>query len=192
MLCGAGTVSTPANTARERKGIPVPDQFQKTNQPKQQPTNPADTSGNAPDAATPESVEVNTTAATEAQVTEAQAIANDPVVAAGGEEGGEQQQGAGDNYDDDEAWPYRQLQQEAKNRDLDASGKREEIVSRLREHDAGGSGSSPDSGTENGVVQRSERAPQHADILQADSDERRRQQLAAVQGTTDAGDSTDS
>lgn len=42
----------------------------------------------------------------------------------------------GDDYDDDSAWTYQDLQQEARNRGLTATGKREEIVARLRENDA--------------------------------------------------------
>jgi hypothetical protein len=41
-----------------------------------------------------------------------------------------------DNYDDDDAWSYRDLQEEAKGRNLTASGSREELVQRLREDDA--------------------------------------------------------
>ncbi len=41
-----------------------------------------------------------------------------------------------DDYDDETAWAYTDLQQEARNRQLNAGGKREEIVARLRQHDA--------------------------------------------------------
>jgi hypothetical protein len=42
----------------------------------------------------------------------------------------------GDNYDDEEVWSYRDLQEEAKGRtDVSAAGSREEIIARLREDD---------------------------------------------------------
>lgn len=41
-----------------------------------------------------------------------------------------------DDYDDEDEWEYRDLQDEAKERGLKASGKREDLVARLRRHDA--------------------------------------------------------
>lgn len=41
-----------------------------------------------------------------------------------------------DDYDDESEWSYKDLQTEAKGRELPASGSREEIVARLRENDA--------------------------------------------------------
>ena len=41
-----------------------------------------------------------------------------------------------DDYDDESEWSYKELQTEAKERELPASGSREEIVARLRENDA--------------------------------------------------------
>lgn len=41
-----------------------------------------------------------------------------------------------DDYDDESKWTYQDLQQEARDRQLSAGGKREEIVARLRAHDA--------------------------------------------------------
>lgn len=44
--------------------------------------------------------------------------------------------GTGDDYDNEEVWSYRDLQHEAKGRNLSGAGTREEIVARLREDDA--------------------------------------------------------
>lgn len=41
-----------------------------------------------------------------------------------------------DNYDDEAAWSYRELQDEAKVRKLTATGSREELIARLRQDDA--------------------------------------------------------
>jgi hypothetical protein len=213
VLCGAGTVSSHL-TASPPPGGTVPDQSQQMQSPAapvQQgdvPTtgNPADTSANHPEAATSESVASNVNRVSEGQLTEAaQNIQGDPVVGQDSAQGAS----ASDNYDDEEAWPYRALQHEAKGRDLDASGKRDEIIARLRESDgsqgqqesapapvnqATGGGAAAESEA-NGGIQRSARATQHAEILQRDSDERRQQQLAAVKErnarSTDAGDDED-
>lgn len=40
-----------------------------------------------------------------------------------------------DDYEDEEEWPYADLQAEAKDRGLKASGSRQEIIQRLREDD---------------------------------------------------------
>jgi hypothetical protein len=199
VLCGAGTVSSHL-TASPPPGGTVPDQSQQMQSPAapvQQgdvPTtgNPADTSANHPEAATSESVASNVNRVSEGQLTEAaQNIQGDPVVGQDSAQGAS----ASDNYDDEEAWPYRALQHEAKGRDLDASGKRDEIIARLRESDgsqgqqesapapvnqATGGGAASAESEANGGIQRSARATRHAEILQRDSDERRQQQLAAA------------
>lgn len=41
-----------------------------------------------------------------------------------------------DNYDDEDAWSYKDLQAEAKKRELPAGGSRDEIIVRLRADDA--------------------------------------------------------
>jgi len=41
-----------------------------------------------------------------------------------------------DNYDDDEVWKYSDLQKECSERDLPATGNREELIARLRSDDA--------------------------------------------------------
>lgn len=166
----------------------------------QEASNPADTSANHPEEASPESQESNVTRASEGQQQQAdQTINQDPTVATGDV----QTAGTGasaDEYDDENKWSYRDLQAEAKGRELDASGKREEIVARLRGSGDSGSGqqeqtpsggveegaevprSSVDSDeVENGGIQRTGRGQQNAEILQGLSDERRQMQQAAVQ-----------
>lgn len=168
----------------------------------QQTGNPADTSANSQDAATAESQESNVTRASSGQTAQAaQTIEGDPTITSGA-----------DDYDNEDEWPYRRLQQEAKNRDLDAGGKRDELVARLR---GGGSGSSEGGGAEqprhlqgmdtmdadpsepvttasvdsgdveNGGIRKTSRGTEHAEILQGLSDERRQQQLAAVKERSD-------
>lgn len=122
---------------------------------------------------------INTTEATDAQVLQAdQAINQDPQI-------DDAPAASGSVYDDEEAWPYRKLQAEAKDRGLDASGKREELVARLVEDDGAANsfgGVDPSSGVENGGIARStEFSSTHADSLQSLSDARRAAQLKAVQ-----------
>jgi hypothetical protein len=191
----------------------VPDQSQSyskiTPPSQQQPdtvNNPASMAGNDPAEATPESQASNVNRASEGQQAQVeQTIQGDPAVSTGDENAaGGGGGGGGDNYDDEEAWPYRALQQEAKHRELDASGKRDEIVARLRDSDGSGgaSGASGASGdpsnpttVDNGGIQQAARASEHAEILQANSDERRQQQLSAAKErnarSTDPGDDED-
>lgn len=200
----------PASTVRERWGIPVPDQsqqYQKTSPPKQQGENltgdPSDTSGNVPANATPESLASNTNRTSEGQQAQAdQTINQDPTVETRDENAGPRQASNSgddsDNYGDEDAWPFRSLRQEAKGRGLNAGGDREEIIARLRAADQGndantaGLGSSDPGPSEdvprasvegqvdNGGIQRTEVAQQHAEVLQGLSNDRRQQQLAAV------------
>jgi hypothetical protein len=157
-----------------------------------QQTNPTTATPSAtPDQAAPaaqeSSVLANAPLASEGQIQQADVTINqDPVV---GTNDGNEDPGAGDgpadSYDDEGAWPYRALQQEAKHRDLDASGKREEIVARLREADAAGNVAPAAAGVEptsvvNGGINPSGRAIEHASVLQGLSNERRAQQLASV------------
>jgi hypothetical protein len=195
VLSATGTVSAPE--LRERWGIPVPDQSQsysKTSPPTQQSdetvNNPASMTGNDPAEATQESQESNTTRASEGEHEQArQAIEGDPTVESGG-----------DNYDDESAWSYRALQQEAKGRGLRGGGERDELIARLRSADSGSSNddntaglgsSEPAAATDtprgdvdpaavdNGGIQQTGFGRQHAELLQGLSDERRSQQLAA-------------
>ena len=161
----------------------------------QEAGNPADTTANSPTQATPESQASNVTIASEGEQQQADVTINqDPHIG----------DGPADDYDDEEKWPYRALQQEAKGRELDASGKREEIVARLRGGSVSGSEtprhlqgvettdadtsdqpdaprqSVPSEGVEHGGIQRTGRAQDHAEVLQGMSDARRQQQLAAV------------
>lgn len=183
----------------------------------QQTGNPADTSANTQDAATAESQASNVSRASEGQQTQVAANTTDaPVVTSGDAQAAGD---SGDDYDDEEKWSYRDLQQEAKNRDLDAGGKRPELVARLREASSGAEGVSAsgpqvDGGdssqnlgapttdadtsgqppTPRGEVDPSQspvggsigfgqsgRGQDHAEILQGLSNDRRAQQLAAVQ-----------
>lgn len=171
--------------------------------------NPSDTSANHPEAASQASVESNVTRVSEGQETQAsQTIEGDPHVGVGNlagdldatPRGASDSDGPSDNYDDEDAWPYRALQQEAKNRHLPGDGKRPELIARLREADKGNADltagvSDPnnppvsDDGprgdvqsgvVDNGGIQRTEFAQKHAEILQGLSAERRQQQLEAV------------
>jgi hypothetical protein len=201
----------------------VPDQSQsysKTTPPRQQEegvvNNPASMAGNNPAEATPESQASNVNRASEGQQAQAgQAIEGDPHIGTGNLAGdleptpqGSTAEGAGDgpsdNYENEDAWPYRQLQQEAKSRHLPGDGKREELVARLRQSDQGNADltagvsdtqnpppaeDSPraevsSSDVDNGGIQRTEFAKNHAEILQGLSAERRQQQLTAVRERT--------
>lgn len=160
--------------------------------------NPADTTANHPEVATAESQASNVTRGSEGQTQQADVTINqDPTVSTGDEQTvgteGSQATEHADDYDDDEVWPYRKLQAHAKELDVDASGKRDEIVARLREKAASGSGT--DTGTtdvprgavdptnvENGGIRKTSVGQTHAEILQGLSNERRAQQLAAVSG----------
>lgn len=177
----------------------MPDQSQqyaKTNPPKQQEegvvNNPASMAGNTPEEATPESLASNVNRASEGEQAQArQTIEGDPHVGTGNLASDlAAGQDDGDNYDNEDAWPYRSLQQEAKARGLSGEGKRGELVSRLRQHDSEhDSDERPASvprqsvdptNVDNGGIQRTAFAQQHAEILQGLSSERRQQQLAAV------------
>lgn len=199
-------------------------QYAKTSAPRQQPDtltgNPADTTGNNPGDATPESLESNVSRASEGEQVQAdQTINRDPMVsnenpAQPGNVGSASGAASGsvrDNYDDEDAWSYRDLQHEAKNRGLNAGGDRDELVAKLREAD-GSSGTTEEpvelsAGVEdpgnppaeqddvprgdvdaqqvdNGGIQRTDAASDHASILQGLSDQRREQQLAAARAHT--------
>lgn len=166
----------------------------------QQTGNPADTSANSQDAATAESQESNVTRASSGQTAQAaQTIEGDPTIDSGA-----------DDYDNEDEWPYRRLQQEAKNRDMDAGGKRDELVARLRGGGSGEGGGAEQprhlqgmdttdadppepvqsaevnpTDVENGGIRKTSRGTDHAGILQGLSDERRQQQLAAVKERSD-------
>lgn len=161
---------------------------------------PSDTTANSPSAATPESLESNVTRASTGETTQAaQTINGDPVASTG-----DVQTAGADEYDDDEVWPFRKLQTHAKEVTGDGSGKRDEIVARLRAHASGGVAvvaSSDNLGAQttdadpagpvptapvdptnviNGGIQQTSRGQEHAEVLQGLSQERRQQQLAAV------------
>jgi hypothetical protein len=177
----------------------VPDQSQSFARSGSQNTggNPADTSANDPQAASPESVASNVNRASEGeQAQAAQTISGDPTIATGGGsavsdmQNAGQQQTEGDNYDDEDAWPYRSLQHEVKGRGLNAAGTREELVERLRSSDSSGSSgevsddvprAAADSAVvENGGIRKTGFAQAHAEVLQGLSQERKQQQLAAA------------
>lgn len=198
-------------------------QFQKVSPPRQQSeetvNNPADMTGNNPADATPESLSSNVSRASEGQQAQAsQTISGDPVVGTGNlagdleptPRGGAEEQSSGDNYDDEDAWPYRALQQEAKSRHLPGDGKRDELVARLRAADQASSNTDLTAGVaepnnpppaedspraevstqviDNGGIQRTEFGQRHAEILQGLSQERRQQQLAAVRSRAEDSD----
>lgn len=173
----------------------------------QEAGNPADVAGNDPSQASPESLESNVSRASEGEQQQADVTINqDPVVSTG-----DVQTAGSEDYDDENAWPYRKLQQRAKQRGLDGSGKREEIVARLRDTggvegedetprhlqgvettDATDEGiaetprESVDSDTvDNGGIQRTGRGQEHAEILQGLSAERRQQQQQQQQSASD-------
>lgn len=52
------------------------------------------------------------------------------------EEETEEAEEGDDNYDDEAAWSYKELQAELKERELPATGDRAELIERLREDDA--------------------------------------------------------
>lgn len=84
--------------------------------------------------------DTNVTTASESQQQQAdQTINQDPTVSSG-----DVQSAGADNYDDENQWGYRELQQEAKNRGMDAGGKREELVARLRGGSSGSGGDGSD------------------------------------------------
>jgi len=164
----------------------VPDQSQsnesvsgKTNQTV---GNPADTAANSPEAATAESLASNVNRASEGEMAQAdQTINGDPSATTGDA----QTAGATDTYDDENEWPYRKLQSHAKDQDVEAGGKREEIVARLRAKASGGTSDVPRADVdpqvvENGGIQTTGFGQAHAEILQGLSADRRKQQLAAV------------
>lgn len=200
----------------------MPDQSQsysKTTPPRQQEegvvNNPSSMAGNDPSEATLESQASNVNRASEGQQAQAgQTIEGDPHVGVGNLAGDLEPtpqrgtaegdaDGPSDNYEDEDAWPYRSLQQEAKSRHLPGDGKREELVARLRQSDAGTTNADLTAGVadtqnpapaedspraevsgsdvDNGGIQRTEFAQKHAEILQGLSNERRQQQLAAVE-----------
>lgn len=149
----------------------------------QQTGNPADTSANTAQAASAESQESNVTRASQGQQAQAaQTIEGDPTVT------DDDATVVADDYDDEEAWPYRKLQAHAKEATGDGSGKREEIVARLRAQASEGT-VTPDvprasvdpTNVENGGIRKTSVAADHAGILQGLSNERRAAQLAVVQ-----------
>jgi hypothetical protein len=211
----------------------VPDQSQsysKSSPPRQQEegvvNNPSNMAGNDPSEATPESQASNVNRASEGQQAQAgQAIEGDPHIGVGNlsrdldptPRGGTEDTATdsgdpSDNYDDEDAWPYRSLQQEAKSRHLPGDGKRDELVARLRQSDQANAGLTAgvadthnpapaedtprqevsSSDVDNGGIQRTEFARKHAEILQGLSAERRQQQLSAVrERASRADESTD-
>jgi hypothetical protein len=134
----------------------VPDQslsYERSGQPQEQaqtPGDPSDMTANSPTQATQESQESNVTRASEGEQVQArQTIEGDPTVGTGDMQNPPENQFSGgtgltesQNYDDEDEWPYRRLQQAAKARTGDGSGRREELVSRLREADASAAESS--------------------------------------------------
>lgn len=52
------------------------------------------------------------------------------------EDASDPEQALADNYDNEDAWSYRDLQDEAKGRSLAATGSREDLIARLREDDS--------------------------------------------------------
>lgn len=136
-------------------------------------------------APTQESVESNVTRVSDGQIAEAeQAIDNDPTIGTGDENAP-----AADNYDDEDAWPYRKLQAELGDRDLNASGKRPDLIARLRASDterAADTGGVPTATVDPAAVQNggigvnTARSQAHAEVLQGLSAQRRQQQLATV------------
>jgi hypothetical protein len=162
----------------------------------QQTGNPADTTGNDPAKATPESQESNVSRASAGETQQADVTINqDPVIGSG-----ENQAAGADDYDNEDTWPYRKLQAHAKETTGDGSGKRDEIVARLRAQASGGNsgqnlganttdadpaspaprGTVDPTNVENGGIQRTGRGQEHAEILQGLSNDRRKAQLAAV------------
>lgn len=177
----------------------------------QQTGNPAEVAGNTPSEAKDSALAANVTEASEGEKQQADVTINrDPNVGDQPAEGsGPRTSEASDNYDDEEAWPYRKLQAEAKERTGSGGGTRDEIVARLRESGTGGSGGGVDLGggsadnlgaptsdadpspevqrgtvdsaqVENGGIQKTDFGQQHAEVLQGLSAERRAQQLEAV------------
>lgn len=193
-------------------------QFQKTTPPKQQGENltgdPSDTSGNVPANATPESLTSNTNRVSEGEKAQAdQTINQDPTIQTGDDNAGPRSASAGQdhNYEDENAWSFRALRQEAKGRGMNAGGDREELISRLKTADRGNDDnsaglSSSDPGpseavprasvdteqVDNGGIQRTGFAQQHAEVLQGLSNDRRQQQLSAVkERSSRSGDDSD-
>jgi len=171
---------------------------------------PSATPADAAPAPTQESVESNVSRASEGQTQQADVTINqDPTIGTGDENadpgtGGvasNDTDGPTDNYDDENAWRYRALQQEAKQRGLNGGGERDELIARLRENDAqqaaGGDASqvptaSVDPSTvENGGIQRTSRGTHHAEVLQGLSQQRKQQQLAAAREQAEARSGAD-
>jgi hypothetical protein len=189
----------------------VPDQSQSnesvSGKTDQTAGNPADTTANSPEAATPESVASNVNRASEGEMAQAdQTINGDPSATTG-----DSQTAGADAYDDENEWPYRKLQAHAKELTGDGSGKREEIVARLRAQASGGDSSqnlgAPTTDAtpadpapradvdpqvvENGGIQTTGFGQQHAEILQGLSADRRKQQLSAVAARSGNGTDED-
>ncbi|HEX8321685.1 hypothetical protein [Longimicrobium sp.] len=173
------------------------------------PGNPADTTGNSPADAQPSAVAANTSEVAPAQNKQADVEINqDPLVGTVQPPAAEEaEEDDGDDYDDENVWPYRRLQSEAKDREINAAGTRDEIVARLREADANGpaqsdgtsepkaaeevQGSNATASVNGGIALNSERSQLHAETLQSLSDERREQQLAAVRTQAEGQGSQD-
>jgi len=118
-------------------------------------------------------------AAEQQKLQAAQEIENDPQINEGG--------AVADEYDDESKYTYRDLQGLAKDRDLDASGKRDEIVARLREADSAKTGAAPSGSSDaaaasanGGIKLDMGISGSHADVLQSLSDARKKAQLEAV------------
>jgi hypothetical protein len=182
----------------------------------QQTGNPAEVTGNTPAEAKPSALAANVTEASEGERQQADVTINqDPSIGDQPAEGSGPRTAASDDYDDEEAWPYRKLQHEAKERTGSGGGTREEIVARLREAASSGGGGVDLAGgsdqnlgaettdaepapevprsevdptnVENGGIQRTDAGQQHAEILQGLSDERRQQQLEAAKQSQQQG-----
>jgi len=91
---------------------------------------PDDTSANHPEAASASSLAANVTEASEGEKQQADVTINqDPVVGAAVAP-------VADEYDDEEKWPYRALQERAGDLDVNGRGKREELIERIRTAEA--------------------------------------------------------
>jgi hypothetical protein len=128
---------------------------------RQEPGNPSDVTGNSPEDVQPSAARANAPEASEGEQVQADATINqDPTVGTtnaateditsnsgsdAGTKTGDTATGgtATDDYDNEDAWHYRDLQREAKSRNLNAGGDREELVAKLREDDSQRASGSP-------------------------------------------------
>lgn len=139
---------------------------------------------------------VNVSDATEEQKLQAaQEIVNDPSVSPAGDADAAPSGG----YDDEEAYPFRKLQDEIKARNegreeddrISGRGSREELVARLVEDDAAQSAKIQDNpnvqaSANGGIRTDTVLSGTHADILQGLSSARKQAQLAAIAETEQA------